>query len=98
MLSNGDSMANFELWDRDTLNQFSAEATHKLLENDAEIERLRQLLAAVREQCARICRACEGPTSYARAGDAIAAIDAAMAQTHNAEVRGCPHNEQEQER
>lgn len=35
-MGNGDSMAHFELWDRETLEQFAAEATRKLLENDAE--------------------------------------------------------------
>ena len=34
-------MANFELWGRDTLEQFAAEATRKLLENESEIKRLR---------------------------------------------------------
>ena len=37
-------MAKFELWERETLNQFAAEATRKLLENKAEIERLRAAL------------------------------------------------------
>mgnify|MGYP000850459300 CR=1 FL=1 len=43
-------MAHFELWDRSTLEQFAAEATRKLLENDAEIERLRQ-----GDTCGRMC-------------------------------------------
>ena len=38
------NMANFELWERETLNEFAREATRKLLENEAEITRLRTAL------------------------------------------------------
>lgn len=40
-------MAHFELWDRETLEKFAAEATRKLLDNDAEIERLRRYADAM---------------------------------------------------
>lgn len=37
-------MAQFETWERETLNQFAREATKKLLKNEAEIERLKEML------------------------------------------------------
>lgn len=40
-------MANFELWERATLNEFAREAARKLLENEAEIERLRDALSGL---------------------------------------------------
>lgn len=40
-------MADFELWERETLNEFAREATRKLIENDAEIRRLVHELVAL---------------------------------------------------
>ena len=42
-------MASFELWKRETLNQFANEALEKLLAQDEEIKQLQQLIQAYKE-------------------------------------------------
>lgn len=65
-------MAHFELWERETLNEFAREARRKLVENQEEIERLRRIEEEARNLVVQAGLHCELPALTAELGNEIA--------------------------